>query len=825
MIRVKQVCLMGLFLLVGYHASGQISGRLLKGSGEPFPGIRVSYKNRSVVTNNKGAFEIDGQIGDTLSIAENNYVVDWIPFTLYLQENGNKIIGLREVLVTGGRWRSPATIHFDKEDVAVYRGSANGELFNGIPGVQVNNIRNEAGALDIGIRGLQGQGRVPIIIDGGLQSTQTFRGYQGSSDRTYIEMDLVKSVEINKGASFNPGTIGATGGVVEMTTIGAGDVVLPDNKFGVLFKGAVSNNNDRPVIPADEAGQQYYVVQNDQKESKFSGGNATLGLAYKGDRIDFLVAGTTHNQGNYFAGKRGVGRYGYKPEYYDKREKDHVDNYKIPEVRPGQEVVNTSYVSKSALAKVGWNISERQRLEGNYRFHGQEAGEVLASYWYKNSNDANFESFPEGVESMPQWSPGTADIHSYSLNYRLNPNSGIDLHVSAFANDGKFKQRNGLAQQKDFRYGDQYLHQFENRRKGITAYNKTSFTSIGLKIDYGVTAQYEKMIPLEVPEELLGSARHGRRLAYSSFVSGNLELGKFVVQTEIKTNGAKVHDYTDGKDLKYGLNTDFISMVTYQTTKWLSIYGKASRIYRNPSLYESTKSLQTFSYNDSFPLKPEVTVSYEFGFNAHLQNVLFDSDKLTFGAGGFYNNSKNFISAALLPDFSFSFINYDRYRLKGFDLSLGYEAKHLFLNIEGVLYGKAAICSETLGTLYKTESCNSQGFDWGVLPNRIPPASSWTLSSGFYALDKKLRIGGRLRYHSEKKNPKDWLQGTGAAGVAVNLPADHVLDLFGTYRINRHFALTMSVDNLTDRYQYDIGSVLRMPVPGRTVHLGLEARF
>lgn len=69
----------------------------------------------------------------------------------------------------------------DRQQIARFRGTANGDAFSGISGVQVNSLRNEAGAIDIGIRGVQGEGRVPIVIDGSLQSSHTFRGYQGKA--------------------------------------------------------------------------------------------------------------------------------------------------------------------------------------------------------------------------------------------------------------------------------------------------------------------------------------------------------------------------------------------------------------------------------------------------------------------------------------------------------------------------------------------------------------------------------------------------------------------------------------------------------------------
>lgn len=808
----------------GLEMQAQVRGVLLNSDGETYPFVHIFNGKEVVMTNKEGEFQVKATIGDTLIIQQRSYAINNNPFIIKV--NNDKAIELTQVIVSDSRWKNADEIKINAEEVKAFRGSSNASIFNGVPGLQVNNIRNEAGALDIGIRGIQGEGRVPIVIDGGIQSTQTFRGYQGSSDRTYIDMDLVKKVTVDKGASFKTNVIGATGGVIEMTTIDAKDIILSGNKFGVYVKGSLVNNNKQPSNIVAVEQQQYYIVQNTINETQFNSGNATLAAGYKGGKVDFLTAIGTHNQGNYFAGEHGATRYGYNPKFYDKRDPEHTDNYKKPEVRPGQEVVNTSYNSIFTLTKLGWNIGKHQRIEANYRYHYQKAGEVLASYWYKNSNDANFKPYADGVESMPQWSVGKAEFNFYGLKYKYNPSKSINLQLSMFANDGNLNQRNGLGQNSGSILGDQYLHEFENKRKGVTVANTTAFDFIPLTLKYGVAAQVEKMIPLNVSEDILGSSRHGKREEYSGFLSSDFKWKKLYFKSEIKAHTAKVTDYTDNSEIDYKVTIDLVGALGYNLSDWLSLYGKASKIYRNPSLFESTKSSQSFSYNNNYPLVPESTNTFEVGFKTRFLNIFTDTDVITFNSGGFINDSKNFISSALVPpDDLFSFINYDRYRLKGIDISLGYQSEYFFLNMSAVLYGDALVCSEILGSSNGNDSCNSQGFEWSVLPNRIPPKQSYTINSGIYAFARKLTLGTRFRYHSVKENPKDWLQGSGAAGVAVRIPADHLIDFYGTYKLNKHLLFSFNIDNLTDRYQYDVGSLLTIPVPGRTIHIGLEANL
>lgn len=122
----------------------------------------------------------------------------------------------------------------------------------------MNNPANEAGALDLGIRGMQGNGRVPVVIDDSVQSTLTERGYQGSSDRAYIDMDLIRSVRVDKGPTIGSDTVGATGGRVEMRTINANDVIPQGDNFGINFSFGTYNNNRMPHEFGDSSEQLNY---------------------------------------------------------------------------------------------------------------------------------------------------------------------------------------------------------------------------------------------------------------------------------------------------------------------------------------------------------------------------------------------------------------------------------------------------------------------------------------------------------------------------------------------------------------------------------------
>lgn len=58
-----------------------------------------------------------------------------------------------------------------------------GDIFQGMPGVLIGENRN-SGGLDVNLRGMQGQNRVPVLVDGARQETTVYRGYAGVASRS-----------------------------------------------------------------------------------------------------------------------------------------------------------------------------------------------------------------------------------------------------------------------------------------------------------------------------------------------------------------------------------------------------------------------------------------------------------------------------------------------------------------------------------------------------------------------------------------------------------------------------------------------------------------
>ena len=79
--------------------------------------------------------------------------------------------------------REIVNLYKSKNEVETFKGNTVSDLLSGMSGVYSGDARN-SGALDPNIRGVQGQGRIPVTIDGTEQAITVWRGYAGVNNRT-----------------------------------------------------------------------------------------------------------------------------------------------------------------------------------------------------------------------------------------------------------------------------------------------------------------------------------------------------------------------------------------------------------------------------------------------------------------------------------------------------------------------------------------------------------------------------------------------------------------------------------------------------------------
>ena len=747
----------------------------------------------------------------------------------------------KDALIESYRSPVPST-YLGKDEVERYRGTRNTDIFNDMTGVQMNNPANEAGALDPGIRGMQGNGRVPVVIDDSVQSTMTERGYQGSSDRTYIDMDLIRSVQVDKGPVIGADTAGATGGRVELRTINANDVIPQGDSFGINFNLGTYNNNRMPHEFGNSSEQLNYHLQREQKATHFRNGFYSLAMAGKNDYGSVLLAYTERSTGNYFAGKNNAARYDKGNQF------DQV-------TRPGQEVANTSSENASFLAKVSADFSPDNKLLLTYRRHHQKAGEILSAYLTKNQT-AN------GDDTQAQWTLGTATLDAFSAThkYKSPTNNWLNLKSTFFYTELQTEQHNGFLGSGS--YGDQYWNSVRDRRIGINASNTSLFPALPVvgdfKAEYGFALEQQLISPRETERSAGSTNIDGNRRSSSfftnlsidptSWVTATVGLRKTIVDLHnnrqiayTQTNyDNPAHPYTvtsvvkgvSKKDFHYSERPDFTSSLTFHLTPDIDVYTSYSNVNRAPSAYEQISqggTMNSASAKGQSVVKPENTQNIEFGATSRFNGVLADGDTMLFRVSRFYNKNRNYIAPAFIPtNDMYAFVNYDKYTTQGVELSADYDSGKFYTSGSWTHYDKQEVCAESLSVFLgvRQPACNSTGFSYGGITSRIQPKDNLVLRAGYrFFDDKSLDVGARYRYNSSKNNPENWLAGTAAQQVMENADANNFIDVYASYQVNQNVTVQAGIDNLTNQYAIAPGAIIWIPEPGRTWRFTVRTKF
>lgn len=342
-------------------------------------------------------------------------------------------------------------VYLGKDLVERYKGTSTADVLNSAIGVYSGDARN-SGALDPNVRGIQGQERVPVTVDGTEQSLTVWRGYSGANNRNYVDPNLISSIEIEKSGSLTGDIKTSVGGGIAIRTLGIDDVVAPDEKFGVSLKLETSSNSTRERISHFGYGEDYRDHPEIYKKNNYvfsdpavniipkSRGNAQffnfkdnggrIAVGTRQEKFDVMAAYAYRRQGNYFAGKNGAHRY---KESVQLNEQQTLQQQLGPDpympfaaniYRPGKEVTNTSNELESYLIKTNLYLTENQTLHVGFRRSESTYGEIMPSR-------IGFQEL-EGKHLVPQWPLAHFTVNAYNAEYAWQPddNPWIDFNAN-----------------------------------------------------------------------------------------------------------------------------------------------------------------------------------------------------------------------------------------------------------------------------------------------------------------------------------------------------------------------------------------------------------
>lgn len=288
------------------------------------------------------------------------------------------------------------------------------------------------------VRGVEGN-RVGISIDGvALPSSEENSLYARygnfNNSRLSIDTELVKGVDITKGAdSFESGS-GSLGGNVNYRTLDARDIVLPEQNFGALLRSGYASKNREWANTAGfgYAGNVFDAVvlysRRHGHEMKSGGG----------DVVDFVGFGELDKQDQ---AERGSARIHPDPSKHN----------------------NHSY-----LVKLGWQPADSHRFgvsvngqnNSNYTY---EKTYSLTSYW-READDVQKRT---NINLNHEWTPASSvlSLLRTDLDYQKTRNGAINY-------------KGDMVRTGDWRTGYQYHNGFmadRDERNMDTKYKRITF--------------------------------------------------------------------------------------------------------------------------------------------------------------------------------------------------------------------------------------------------------------------------------------------------------------------------------------------------------------
>lgn len=691
-------------------------------------------------------------------------------------------------------------LSLDRKQLDRFPPASTGDIFKDTPGVMSVANRNGT-AISLNVRGVQGMGRVKILVDGTQSTSNDYKGYAGDHDHSYVDPELLGGVTVEKGPNSGPYGGGAIGGVVSLRTLEANDLIRGDNDHGLRIRGTYGNNVNRDgssFVSPDGT-----PIDIEVPDKNWSG--SAVGAWRTSDNMELVVGYAKRLSGNYYAGSRGEA----KAQWI---RGDVIEDRELSLYQPGDEVFNTSQDTKSLLVKAKWLMPADQTFELGYTEYDSEYGEVRsAGYnWY--------------ILQQPLSSTRKKTFTGrYAWTPQDNPWWKLRANVWAVESD-------------EVRATNPESGDTENQSHGAEFWNTTTFDLpwAGIDIKYGGSYFAEKV---DVKVQTIYLDPDGERQMAGAFTEIDAQFGNWLVLH----GGLRYDRYSaEGKGIYNspvpGQNPVSFEMdngdsrynpsVGFTITPWqgheLQLFGRHSRGWRPPTIKET---LINYVLTQRL-LKPETATSSEAGVSFTADGLLLADDRFKSRLTWFKSDYDDYVIG-----FAGSFSNVDGAKFSGLEFSLEYDLGWAFLNYALTHYNKVEFCGLNK-QLRPDDGCSNTQYTYGfgddVIGVFAPPKQTENLTVGARLFDRRLTLGARMFSVGERFLKS--IDGNTTPGWYMtrnNWAAHEIYDLFGSYRVYDRLEVGFSLENLRDRFYLDAGSnpLLAIPSPGRTTRVTLTYSF
>ncbi|MGR5356239.1 TonB-dependent hemoglobin/transferrin/lactoferrin family receptor [Vibrio chagasii] len=619
------------------------------------------------------------------------------------------------------------------------------EIFEYTPGVTMNSSSRQ-GAQTINIRGMEGK-RVKILVDGSSQPGSFDGGPYAfiNSSGISIDPDMLKSVEIIKGAASSLHGSDAIGGVVAFETKDPSDFLKDGEDFGGQAKLSYSS-----------------------EDNSFS---EHVALANRFGDLETLVA-------------------------YTRRDGEELQNFRNSGDLENYAVENQDTSADNLLVKLQYQLNESHRIE----FLAELIKDTSDSDIYHSSYDSY-----TGEDDTKQnrfaikhiWfaDGAIADTVTSKVSYISKEENGVTKRFKP-AGPGfppYVPANNDNLQTKDYDYTEDKLEIETQLDKEINnhylVYGATYTHSdiSNTNMEYNSDPATDDQLYVYTPD--------AKEQKFGLFVQDEISLmnNKLVVTPGVrfdyfstdpgKNTGESLTDFSDSA-VTGRLGT------TYKLTDTGTVFGQISQGFRAPSFDELYYTYDNPSHgyvNDPNPdLKSETSISYELGYR---HNTQASSSEIA----AYYSDYDDFIETVVTKKTGgtthYSNVNLESATIKGVEFSNTLLWDVLVGAPEGI--STHFVASYTEGEDGNGNALNSVN-PWNAVLglNYDAPNQNWGTSLKLnYTADKS---GSDINFDDENG---------GNAGQA-ELPSATVVDLTAYYKPMKDLTIRGGVFNLTNEEYY-----------------------
>lgn len=739
-----------------------------------------------------------------------------------------------DVVGTGGAdapYRTPASVnHISREELDRTGGTSTSDIFRNTPGVIAADGRNSP-AIEVNIRGVQGMNRTPVRVDGTLQNVPVYLGYFGASNRTYVDPDLLAGIDITKGPGAGADGAGSIGGVINMRTLDADDIIKEGKDWGIRLRGSVSSNS----VSAPPIGTFDKRIGAPGLFDIASGHGSIVAARRFGDAE--IVAGLARRkQGNYFTGRHGP------DTILEETTEGSFQEHQITAVKRDSEIVNSQREVLSAYVKGKASFDGGHSVEASYVYYDSDFGEVMPS------QVSRF-----GWDFVGQQEPNQVTAHRLIAKYGYKPDDSdlIDLRFNVWGTLLDQKTRSAtpvIWDPNTLPINSRSIVPIDTYMVGSEISNTSSFHSDygDLTLNYGASYLLEDTKPLDEGNWYL--PQNGRRHEGSAFarfdyapldwLSFNGGLRYTAYKTKDRISYRNYPQYEQYFLDEYGISRNALDGsgwsphlgVVLTPVDSVQLFANYTTGYRGPSLTEAN-----FKY-DFFPnpyLKAERSQNWELGANVLKDDVFVPGDKLRLKVAYFDNTIKDYIARGTFTKASYPWLgmlipyNMGAAKFAGTEASASYDAGSWFVEANGIRYSRIAFCDGVAGygAGLPVAGCVNHSLPEDYSTNYIPPEYTLSGTLGVRLFDERLTIGARV-----SKVGKRAISAPSSLDGGLIMPKKlwapyTVVDAFASYKVNDSVTVSFSGENLTNRFYMDAMSLAAVPAPGRTFRASVTTNF